>query len=290
MANSLPRNVVLDHLVSLPYSLKNLGALNDDGWGLAYYNGSAPVVMRGELPAKSDPNFDLTAQELAESRSNIGVGHVRLAASGAYGIPDPHPFIRCEGGKWWAFGHNGVLSKASLENLIGPEYLEKNPPSVGDNWSDPAVVDSDLYMLYVLKCTEESYWNVTVGISKAVTDISRVDGGSMNFFLTDGETLWGFCRGSTLYYCYNSTFPQYSAIASQPPSSNDEGWVELHDNNLIRLERNSPPRIADNIIAVFEFSHPTMILLLLTITAFVTAIISKKPKQLRACASQLYEI
>lgn len=38
VAASVAEEVVLDHLVNLPYSLKNLGASNDDGWGLAYYN------------------------------------------------------------------------------------------------------------------------------------------------------------------------------------------------------------------------------------------------------------
>jgi hypothetical protein len=38
VASSVAEEVVLDHLVNLPYSLKNLGASNDDSWGLAYYN------------------------------------------------------------------------------------------------------------------------------------------------------------------------------------------------------------------------------------------------------------
>jgi hypothetical protein len=38
VAASVAEEVVLDHLVNLLYSLKNLGASNDGGWGLAYYN------------------------------------------------------------------------------------------------------------------------------------------------------------------------------------------------------------------------------------------------------------
>jgi len=243
IADSLPASVVLDHLINSPYSLKNLGRFNVDGWGLAYFNDSEPAVLRGEPSAYSDPNFDLAAQELAGSNARIGVGHVRAATSGASDIPNPHPFIRYKGGKWWAFGHNGGLSKTILINLIGPEYLASNPPTVGDNWTDPRVVGSDLYMLYILKCTEENNWNATSGIIQAVTDISAVDSGAMNFFLTDGETLWGFRKDNTLYYYYNATAPQYSAIASQPPTSSQGGWVALNDYNLITLTIDEPPSI-----------------------------------------------
>lgn len=68
MANPLPEDVTLDHLLNLPYSLKNLGAINSDGWGLAYYNQTEPVVLRGESPANTDPNFDLAAHELAKAK------------------------------------------------------------------------------------------------------------------------------------------------------------------------------------------------------------------------------
>jgi len=255
---SLPEQVVIDHLINAPYSLRNLGGYNVNGWGFAYYNSSEPIVRRGQQPANSDPNFTLAAQELARSGARIGVGHVRLASSGAWNIPDPHPFMRFKNGKWWAFGHNGGVSGTLLKSLIESEYLDQNPPTVGDNWSDPDVVDSDLYMLYVLKCTEENNWNVTLGIAKAVKDISAEDYGAMNFFFTDGETLWGFCRGNTLYYCYNESTPQYSAIASQPPSST-QGWTELNDYNLIILTMDNPPSIIDDVKTIQITFNTTII-------------------------------
>jgi len=115
VSHSLPEAIVLEHLLNSTYSLKNLGASNQDGWGLAYYDGSEPVVLRGELSANMDGNFDVAAEGLAKSGAHVGVGHVRAAASGASGIPNPHPFIRLKGEKWWAFGHNGVLSKSGLK-------------------------------------------------------------------------------------------------------------------------------------------------------------------------------
>lgn len=269
IASSLPETVVLNHLLNSTYSLKNLGVVNNDGWGLAYYDDSQPVVLRGEMSAYKDPDFTLAAQELATSGARIGVGHVRLAASGAFNIPNPHPFMRYKAGKWWAFGHNGVLSKTKLKNLIGPEYLAENPPQVGDNWDDPDVVDSDLYMLYILKCIEENNWVVTDGIAKAVTDINEVDSSAMNFFFTDGETVWGFRRGNTLYYYYNATFQQYSAIASQPPTSIQDGWIALYDYSLVILTANDPPSVISDIRAISEF--PTSLILPLFVMATLGA-------------------
>jgi predicted glutamine amidotransferase len=247
ISRSLPEQVVIDHLVNAPYSLRNLGSYNVNGWGLVYYNDSEPTVRRGRPPASSDPNFALAAQELAGSGAHVGVGHVRMASSGAWNIPDPHPFMRFKNGKWWAFGHNGGVSGTLLKSLIGSEYLDQNPPTVGANWSDPDVVDSDLYMLYVLKCTEENHWNATLGIAKAVKDISASSYGGMNFFLTDGETLWGFRRDNTLYYYYNESSTQYSVIASQPPTSSQENWIVLDDYNLITLTRDDAPSIIEDI-------------------------------------------
>ncbi|GAJ19071.1 unnamed protein product, partial [marine sediment metagenome] len=51
IAESLPHDVVLDHLIYDTSSLKVLGGSNDDGWGLVYYNSSEPHVLRGPLPA-----------------------------------------------------------------------------------------------------------------------------------------------------------------------------------------------------------------------------------------------
>jgi hypothetical protein len=280
IADPLPENVVLDHLANLPNSLKNLGAFNNNGWGLAYYNDTEPVVLRGTLAANTDPDFELSVQQLARANARIGVGHIRLATSGATNIPNPHPFMRCKGGKWWAFGHNGILDKNTLKNLIGEQYLAENPPTVGNNWSDPDVVDSDLYMLYILKCIEEKDWNAIQGITKAVIDISQADFGAMNFFLTDGETLWGFRRGNTLFYYCNATSLQYSAIASQPPTSSQDGWITLQDYNLITLTIGNPPLSIEDITAIPELK-PDLILLIFVSSTLLATIIRRKKSTTR---------
>jgi uncharacterized repeat protein (TIGR02543 family) len=255
IADAVPHDVVVSQLINASASLKKLGGgpagSNDDGWGLVYYNSPTPVVARGFPPAYTDPNFDLAANALANSGAWIGVGHVRARSQG--GLPpwgDPHPFMRYKGGKWWAFAHNGNVNKNILRSLIGTAYLAANPPTYGASWDDDAnVVDSDLYALFVLKCIEANNWNVTVGVAQAIKDLTDAgDNGAANFILTNGVTLWGFRRGNTLYYKYQSTSPQYSTIASQPSNTSESGWVQLSsDYNFVTIERNSPPSVITDI-------------------------------------------
>lgn len=241
-ASSIPHDVVMDDLVRLPNSLKALGASNPDGWGLAYYLGIEPAILRGQSPANKDPKFDLAADQVAGSGAKIAVGHIRRASSGIRNIPDPHPFERSKNGKLWLFCHNGGVDKGILINLIGAKYLAENPPSVGGNQNE--WIDSELYFIYVLKCCEESNWDVKKGITMAVVNICNIVPGTsetLNFVLSDGVTLWGFRKGNTLYYYHNS---EYSAVASQYPASSQGAWIALNDYYLITLVGNNSPLVS----------------------------------------------
>jgi hypothetical protein len=154
--------------------------------------------------------------------------------------------------------------------------LDQNPPTVGDNWTDPRVVDSDLYMLYILKCIEENDWNVVAGVAKAVRDITQNTYGTMNFFLTDGETVWGFRLGNTLYYYYDEASPSFAVIASQPPASNQQGWVELNDYNFIILGMDIAPIIIDNIVEIPEFPSQLILAASMMTILLLTVILKKK--------------
>jgi len=124
--------------------------------------------------------------------------------------------------------------------------LNENLPKVGhgpDEW-----VDSELYFIYVLKCVEEQGWNVTLGIKEAVRTIYEKNNYAiMNFLLANGEHLWGFCKGYGLYYRYTpaiETTPQWSEIASQPPSTY-EGWTLLNDFDVLTASGDKPPIVLD---------------------------------------------
>ncbi|MBE3137904.1 MAG: DUF2341 domain-containing protein, partial [Thermoplasmata archaeon] len=254
VADTLPATTVMDHLVNLPYSLKNLSPSNPDGWGLVYYEGLEPTDLRGIPAAYNDPNFNVAAQEVADSGEQIALGHVRKRSSGATGIPDPHPFIRYKLEKYWSFAHNGGLDKNNLKLLIGWDYLNANPPIIGTNWNDTNVIDSDLYMLYVLKCIEDNGGDALAGITIALTTILQTNPtGAANFLFTDGTTMWAFCKGRTL--CYEYQEGSYTAIASQHPGSTQGSWVSLSDYNLIIVTVDNPPTIITDITDYVPIKH-----------------------------------
>ncbi len=256
---SIPAELVTEHLLVAPYCLKSLGAQNWNGWGLGYYNASSnePIVRNGSLPANVDAGFDASVAELAYAEARIAVGHVRLATSGFVNISDPHPFERFKNEETWLFAHNGGVNKYLLMNLMGGDYLEQNPPCVGngtDEW-----VDSELYFIYILKCIEENDWNVTTGISAAATMIYAQDSGAMmNFLLTNGRTLWAFRKGYTLYYSQQpetENSSQVTAVASQYPSATIGSWTLLDDFELLEVEPDGELTIVDARTAIPEYGQ-----------------------------------
>jgi pimeloyl-ACP methyl ester carboxylesterase len=264
VSSSFPQSVVMDQLVNFPDSLKNLGGGPDgpgnvNGWGLLYFSSGAPVVARGQSMAYTDNAFNVAAQQLAASGNQVGMGHVRKSASGAKDIPDPHPFIRQRGGKTWALAHNGVLDIDNLKTLIGSTYLSYFVPAVGSNWNDPNVVDSDLYLIYVIKCIEESGWDVKMGIAEAETEIYRTDSSAnANFLLSDGVEMWGYKESvdsiHPLCYKYDSV-SGYSAIVSQPPEGPGLGsWISMSNFNLVEISVGTPPVLYQDIRGYGEAS------------------------------------
>ncbi len=273
IAENLLGTAVLDHLINMPYSLKILGGTpyaNVDSWGLAYFDTVADGfnVYRGGydfednlLSAGDDPLFNVVADEIAASGERIAVGHVRNAASGAYDIPNPHPFIRQRGGKEWALSHNGVVSISILRSLIGLEYLSQFVPSVGVDWNDPDVVDTDLYLIWVLKNIEESGWSVIPGIAKAITDYYEAPGagGAANFIMSDGEKIWGFVKGNSLWYLYDTTHtPAYSAVASQPPEGAPGDWIAMSDYNLVELSTDAAPVLIPDVRTLYPPTYDSL--------------------------------
>jgi predicted glutamine amidotransferase len=146
--------------------------------------------------------------------------------------------------KVWLFGHNGGIDKNGLKNLIDqhyPNYLTTDPPKVGANFAE--WVDSELFFIFLLKSMERegSVWN---GVQWAINEIvnSEMWYSALNFFLTDGETLWGLCfyknSQDSDYYTLHCWFPECSwcgAIASSVPEPSSTEWFELENANLIKL-------------------------------------------------------
>jgi len=242
--DKLPKEVISDHLLKSPNSLKVLAKFIRDGWGIGYYTNNQPLLLKGIPSADKDKNYDKAVKEVANLEPKIIVAHIRRAFSGCRGnVVNPHPFQRDRGGKRWFFGHNGsFLGKQNLIDLIGSQYLKENSPTTciynpPDSW-----VTSELYFIFLLKHIEENGWDVEKGIKEAIFDLqTKVHSGlaGFNFFLTDGEAIWAFRKGRPLYSYYQAS-PQYSAVATKFPYADKEGWIEVPEDSLVIMKPGIP--------------------------------------------------
>jgi hypothetical protein len=251
-------SLIIKNLVAYPHSLKNLSEFwNVDGWGIAYYpdTGNSLVVERSALKAFHDEVFDSTVTGVDISVPRILLAHIRNCSSGCCchdceTIPNPHPFWRYKNGKYWSFVHNGNINKSLLTNLIGDDYLIQNPPTGSaipecDPSDTSLIVDSELYFLYLLMHIEENNWNAVDGILEALTEFVLINPyQNMNFILSDGERLYGFCKGLSLYYI-DDALSDYRAIASEYPESSQGNWIKLDNYEFAFIDSSDSLNVVD---------------------------------------------
>ena len=245
ISEEIPEDVTLDHLLNLPNSLKSLAKINDDGWGIGYYDNNEAILLKGIPPADQDQNYISSVEKVAGLKPKIIVAHIRKASSGCSdNVVNPHPFKRNKGGKDWLFGHNGTLAKNILIGLIGQEYLNKNLPNTCTYDPPDSWVDSELYFIFLLKHIEGNEWDVEKGIREAIFELDTVVSErkkGFNFFLTDGDAIWSFRRGRSLYYYQQDS--QYSVVASAFPGSDKGEWQEVPEDSLVVMKRGVPLEI-----------------------------------------------
>jgi len=264
LSNNLPDNMLEALLITDPNSLFELSHIHTDGWGIAYYPayGDTPTIERGAIRAWNDPEYTTVVNQISLLEPNITLVHLRWCTGGCCdhggdSIANPHPFYRTKNGKTWVFAHNGGVESTRLYTLIGDEYLNENGPYGSDvpgcttpDPYDSIVISSELYFLHILKNIEENNWDPVNGIVKAVKElINDGETGGMIFLLSDGDTIWAFCRGSvpsyhTLYYDYNPA-EGYSAVASQYPSNSQGNWQLINNNELAVFTNNDAPIVID---------------------------------------------
>jgi glutamine amidotransferase len=245
VAPDIPGAALRAHLVDLPNSIKALGQSNDDGWGLAWWDegDDEPSLRRGEAPASEDAFFDDAVAEAVADKPRIAVAHIRACSSGLCDLPDPHPFQHTVLGRRWLLGHNGTIDKGLLLSLIEPSFLAANPPVNGDNAEE--WIDSELYLLLLLQHIEAHGGQEIPAIQAAVQALhagaGRVNGA--NFFLSDGQTLWGYRDGQSLYWFHDSVVAPCSAIASEYPTEDRGRWQKLQDGQLVVMRPDGPPEL-----------------------------------------------
>jgi len=115
---SVMQSQVHRSLISADNALMLQSERNPDGWGVAYYLGGAPHVIKSVATAVSDELFRRVSGVVT---SETVLAHVRKATQGSMTILDTHPFQYGS----WVMVHNGNI--ANFPELR-PTLLARVPP------------------------------------------------------------------------------------------------------------------------------------------------------------------
>ncbi|MGE0268261.1 MAG: class II glutamine amidotransferase [Candidatus Omnitrophota bacterium] len=236
---------ITNQLLREPNSLKRLGETYRDGWSVGFYDQGDEVVIRGQGAASVDQKFDDAVRYIAVLEPEIIMGHLRRASSGCVnGVSNPHPFRIKYNNKTWLFGHNGGIKKEILIDLIGSSFLNAHPPSVCNDQPPDSWIDSELYFMLIMKTIKE-YDDVTEeGILAALNKLYRKipeQDRYLNFFLSDGKTVWALRKGNTLFYRFDPR-KKMTVITSSIPNQDQEDWVEFPEDTLAVIAPDQFPK------------------------------------------------
>ena len=121
-----------------------------DGWGIAYYEGTASQVFKEATPAASSRYLRILSR--AGFKSTSVIAHIRKANPSTIGrgTANTHPFEREWSGYSWVFAHNGKLP--------GFSHLSGYPDSRFKHWAIPT--------LNWLSVTSWKQWHATSTVTK----------------------------------------------------------------------------------------------------------------------------
>lgn len=153
------------------------------GWGIAAYEAGVPELIRRPVWVRDDTAFLPALTAVAAPTVLV---HVRRATRGEISIENTHPFTHGR----WSFAHNGTIVNRVTGEIR--EWLQ--PPVAGQT-------DSEAFFHLLLHFIAEHGGDVTAGVRAGVAWVlARSPKARLNFVLTDGERIFAYRRGHTLYH------------------------------------------------------------------------------------------
>jgi len=251
------RSIILSQvhksLVEADNALGMQSIKNPDGWGVAYYVGQTPHLIKSDTSAITCDIFKKVSGVVS---SHTVVAHIRKSTIGNHSILNTHPF---QFGRW-VFAHNGNIKnydehKEKLLELVNPNLRKF---ILGET-------DSELIFFIILSYIEKKFnldaikINIEV-LSKtirfAVDQIINIigpysevdDAGEtetyLTFILSNGDSMIGFKGGKDLHY---STYKNKCADAQTCSSYAPNCEAPATDGKINHLIFSSEPLSGENI-------------------------------------------
>jgi predicted glutamine amidotransferase len=202
--------------------------LHDDGWGVAWFDGSEIRVQKEPVPAHASERY----QSLADQPFDAALIHYRWATQSLeVEQGNTHPFSA----DTVAFAHNGSVSPPqSLDGLISAPFGE----------GLEGTTDSERYFRAVLSASRDT--NLEEGLRLAIAKISEsLTYSSLNALMLTPDALYAACFYSPTslsedlpadYYDMHYRASEGSVVVAS--SGWDIGdWTPLANGSLLRISR-----------------------------------------------------
>ena len=190
---------------------------NPDGFGVGWFEKGAPWIDKEPCRADESPRLP----KLASGRSKLWIGHVRQSSRGKNSIQNCHPFCCDE----WMFAHNGTVEEH--KNLQKRLDSDRRARIEGET-------DSEVYFHWLLQNIQIE-GHVAAGVRRAVSEIP--DYSSLNFVLTDGDSLFAYRNPSTRVNDYSLHYLERAPGQPGPDRLKSDEFGLLMKSKALRNER-----------------------------------------------------
>ncbi len=224
-----------------------------DGWGVSYYVGDSPHIIKSGKTAINDSIFQKISGVVS---SQTVMAHIRKATLGEINILNTHPFQFGH----WTFAHNGNIKDFSkvrdkLLDNITPEFRRY---ILG-------TTDSELIFYYLISNIaarvniHDSYIKIAPvmeAVEETIKEIIKIIGplhlendgpnteNYLTFIITNGKVMVGINGGKNLYY---STYKNRCLDRDNCPSFAPEREAATTTGSINHLIFSSEPLSGDNI-------------------------------------------
>lgn len=251
---SVMQSQVHRSLVSADNALMQQSENNPDGWGVAYYVGGAPHVVKSVATAVSDEMFRHVSGVVT---SETVVAHVRKATQGRLTVFDTHPFQYGS----WVMVHNGNIANFAA---IRDELLDRVPPVLRRFILGHTDSEALFYLIlgkmaercdlerrgYPLKDLASAAREAIDMVLELAGELCEDDGADpttsnfLTFVITNGQTMLAH-QGGKILHC--STHKQHCPERDSCPYWADECERKVEGGFVSHLVFSSEPLLGDNV-------------------------------------------